>query len=263
MATDLSDSNKSKLKDLCSGLSDMNYLSITAVPFPLIIEAVNYLPYGNPIRVSLELLFLTGCRLSELPRMRFNGTDSFIKGQWLYWRVGKNQRGQWRKEWLSEAYLKELLYYRQTHRVRDDYLIGIGWTTLRRYFNRDVRPNLSLRWREMSLTPTRNKINNYKFMLKGIRKSFATLAFANEYLKWKDPTAALHFVSKKLCHSTIDITMHHYLNEFEALNMLEYQGMTPNEILSLADQKHICEYDNKLNNERINKENKQLRIQDF
>lgn len=255
----LSKHSEEQLKELTKNLSDLNYLGITAVPYELILKVIEFLPYGHVVRVMVMFLFLTGCRLSELPRMRFSGDCSYVKGCYVFWRPGKRQDHLWRREYLPPWYLRELMYYRQNNPIMDDHLFGIDWTTLRRYFNRDVRPHLGRDWNLLTMTPRRNW-KDYQFQLKGIRKSFATLLFFNEANdNWNgDYDVALQFISKRMCHSSVQMTAHHYLNSFELLKMDKWKGMTPAQILSMATQRHLVDYD-----EQLKLETNQSRMQEW
>jgi hypothetical protein len=260
----LSYSNEQELQYFCECLDEAHFINSRAIPYEKIIEVVEFLPYADTVRVMFMFSFLTGCRPSELDRMQYRGKDSFISGSHIYWRCGKNQKGQWRKEYLPEWFLRELLYYRQTHRVSDNSLFGINCGTYRRMFNVNVRPLLSKEWQIKENTPNRAGMREYLLQLKGTRKSFCILVFAQEMIKWKDDaTAALSFASARLKHSTTGVTVNHYLSSYRDLNINKWKGYTAGEILSLATQKHIEEYDPVMNMMRLVAEKKQSRIQDF
>lgn len=156
------------------------------------------------------MLALTGCRLSELNGMRISN----IQGNIIYWRLGKNQKG-WRKEALPDWYLKELQEYINTHRLKRDHLFGPSATSIRRYFNRDIRPYLGEEWQEKISHPGYTIDERYILQLKSFRKSFGTTIFWREYQKWEDAGVALEFTSKRMCHSTTHMTAFHYLRNFE------------------------------------------------
>ncbi|HZX44109.1 MAG TPA: hypothetical protein VFF28_00345, partial [Candidatus Nanoarchaeia archaeon] len=60
-----------------------------AVPFDKVNEAVAFMKYGSDLRVMFEMLFLTGCRIKELDKMKI----SCFYGNVIYWELGKNQGG--------------------------------------------------------------------------------------------------------------------------------------------------------------------------
>lgn len=209
-----------------------------AIPFDKVIEAVDFMEYGSTCRVMFEMLFLTGCRMSELDRMKI----SKFYGQYLYWALGKNQRSH-RKEKLPKWYIEELKVYRNNHKVFRDKLFGINAHTFRRYFARDIRPNLSPAWQEKTLFQRKGALNEeYVLQLKGLRKDFQTLVFKKELDKWKDSGVALEFASKRVKHSSTHITSYHYLCNFEQLGVEKYKNLEPHQILKQANQKRLLDF---------------------
>jgi integrase len=190
--------------------SRQNHMMTGAVPYSRFRELFHYLPRADPVRVMVLMLALTGCRLSELNRMTTDG----LTGNVLYWRLGKNQQG-WRSEPLPAWYISELAEYRATHRSALGRLFGPSAYTLRRYFNRDVRPWLSAPWQRKRAHPGYVGEEPYELQLKGFRKSFGTTVFWREYQHWRDAGVALEFASKRLKHSTTHMTAYHYLQHFE------------------------------------------------
>lgn len=61
--------------------------------------------------------------------------------------------------------------------------------------------------------------SEYRYQLKGLRKNFQTLMFAEELAEWDDPQIALLKVSKRMKHSAEHITFHHYIEDMEALGL--------------------------------------------
>lgn len=183
----------------------------SAIPYQAFRDLFNFLPRAHPVRVMVCMLALTGCRLRELDLMVTDG----LVGNVLYWRLGKNQTG-WRSEALPEWYLAELAEYHARHRTLLGRLFGPEAYTLRRYFNRDVRPYLSREWQAKARRPGFLGEDPYVLQLKGFRKSFGTTIFWREYQHWRDAGVALEFTSKRLKHSTTHMTAYHYLQHFGA-----------------------------------------------
>jgi len=198
------------------------------IPFNQVLEASRIIPYASDVSVMFKMLFLTGCRITELNSMK----KSKLIGNVVYWPLGKNQR-TWRKEILPDFYIKELMEYRATHRVYQDRLFGISHFTFKRYFNRDIRPLLPPEWHKKDL-----RINGkmckweYKYNLRGMRKSYQTLIFKQELDKWKDSHVAVLFTSKRMRHSSTHITAYHYLCNFDELKIAELKHLSPAKILA-------------------------------
>ncbi len=211
-----------------------------AIPFEKVREAIDFMGYGSPERVMFEMLILTGCRITELDRM----VISKIYGSILYWGLGKNQKS-FRKEALTVSYLKELKYYRDHHRVYGNKIFGIHSHTFRRYFNRDVRPNLSKEWQEKTLFQKKGAlVPEYVYQLKGLRKNFQTLEFKKELEKWKDSGVALEFTSKKMKHSSKHITAYHYLVNFDTLGINNLSELEPSDLLKKTRQTRLMDFQN-------------------
>lgn len=208
-----------------------------AVPYRAFRELFNFLPYAHPVRVMVCMLALTGCRLSELDRMR---TDN-LRGNVLYWRLGKNQRG-WRAEPLPDWYIAELAEYHARHRTALGKLFGPGAHTLRRYFNRDVRPLLGAEWQVKRDHPGYIHEEPFVLQLKSLRKSYATTIFFREYRHWKDAGVALQFTSKKLRHSCERITAYHYLQHLEQIEV-ELWDQFLNAEARLEEQRRLADYE--------------------
>jgi len=181
----------------------------TGIPYSSFKELLAVLPPGHNIRVPIILLALTGCRLCELNRMK----SGHLHGNALYWKPGKNQRG-WRRETLPLWFVKELDEYRNRYRVPIGSIIGCSGQGLRRMFNHKTRGFLGPDWQIKASVPF-SGLRPHVLQLKGFRKSFATTIFWREYRKWRDAGVALEFASKRLRHSTKGMTAHHYLKEFD------------------------------------------------
>jgi integrase len=195
----------------------------TAIPLAEIQKVLSFMTYGSTVRVMFSMLFWTGCRICELDNMkRGNIYDGYI-----YWKTGKNQN-DFRKEKLPKHFLDELQEYWRTNRRLGEKMFGVSSDTFRRYFNRDVRPFLGDVWREERLIFKQGSITRENILqLKGLRKTFQTFVFAQEYWKWKDSKVALEFTSKKMRHSSERMTAYHYLENFDVLGIVNPIGVKP------------------------------------
>ncbi|GEM_PF-3849613 len=209
------------------------------IPFGYVIEAIEFMAYGSGLRVMFIMLFLTGCRISELDNMKI----SKIYGNFIYWKLGKNQKRH-RKEPLPEKYLAELKFYRENNRVYQDRLFAMNHGTFRREFNKKIRPKLSKSWQQKRLIDIQGHLQEEYFLqLKGLRKNYQTLDFAKQLKKWKSADVALEFTSKRMRHSSKRITAYHYLENFEDLDILKYQELTPAEIFKQAQQTRLFDFE--------------------
>lgn len=209
-----------------------------AVPYRDFRELINFLPRAHPVRVMVCMLALTGCRLAELDLMRCQD----LQGNTIYWRLGKNQTRHWRSEPLPAWYLAELGAYVTTHRTAGDHLFGPAAYTLRRYFNRDIRPHLGSRWNAKRPFKGFLREDPYVLQLKGFRKSFATTVFWREYQHWHDAHAGLLFAAKRLKHSTERITAMHYLQHVEHIDVELWDQFLSAEI-HLEEQRRLADYE--------------------
>ncbi len=210
----------------------------TGIPFDKVVEALRFMEYASEVRVMFGMLFLTGCRISELSNMK----PEFLFGNILYWGLGKNQKG-YRKERLPEFYLRELDEYRRTNRIPAGFLFGIDGNTLNRYFTRDVRPKLGKDWQRRRFKPRGNEFGKgYVYQLKGLRKTFQTLYFADQLKKWKSSEVALEMTSKKMRHSSRRVTAYHYLCEFDNLKIDRFRGTQPAYLLQNEGQTRLMDF---------------------
>lgn len=218
-----------------------------AVPIPFVRQALQLMEYASTERVMFQMLYFTGCRVSELDHMK----PELLHENTIYWQPGKGQVGT-RKEVLPEAYIKELAAYRSTHRVSSNQLFGPKATTFRRYFDRDIRPKLSPAWR-MKRRVVRSKAfgEEYALQLKGLRKTFQTMVFVQEWRRWGAADVALEFTSKRVRHSSKHMTAYHYLQGFENIALLNISTLEPGRALEACLQKRMIDFDPLLNhNER-------------
>jgi len=198
-------------------------------------RAYDILPYGTATRVMFGMLALTGCRISELDRMR----RDMIYGDVLHWFLGKKQRNV-RKIRLPAWFLSELRYHHELEPPTLQRMFSISSETFRRYFNRDARPILSPRWRDRVLRYRNGaQTSDYRYQLNGLRKNYQTIMFSSQWQKWKDAGVALEFTSKEMKHKSTKITAHHYLENFETLGI--QQGDSP-EPLNEAGNHNLGEW---------------------
>ena len=222
---------------------DKNYnlyeFEIKAIPINNAQEVLDYLPFGNTIRVMFGVLMETGCRLSELKNMEINK----LYGNHLFWKVGKNQKG-YRSVIISDTLVSEINYYRANNRVYSKRMFGISGKTLRRMFNRDVRQHLSDNWKILRFTDFQANVakKEYLLQLRGARKTWATLRFYKYYKQYNDANLALEFTSRDMKHSSKGITAYHYIKNFEVLDIEQMNNLEINKILHTQSQKRILNY---------------------
>lgn len=219
-------------------------LSCKAVPVEQALEVFNFLPYASPCRVFLGFLFLTGCRPSEAMNAEFNNKNkSFIQGNYFYWRVGKNQKGQWRQEYLPSVFLEELNAYRISHKCYANKIFHTDNKVFTKCFNEKIRPYLGDKWRERTAV----KVNrNYQYILqvKGFRKTMLTLCFWEYWEKYNSAEVALIMTCKRARHSHKGMTADHYIEDSERMNREKWRGWSASKIWSLICQTHIQDFDN-------------------
>lgn len=215
-----------------------------AVPFDNVREILTILPYGNQIRVMVQFLAITGCRISELDNMHRTKVIPSKGKIFLFWTLGKNQTDKPpRKIELPKELYAELIECRKNRRTFLDRLFSMKHDSFRRLFNRDVRPLLSPAWREKQLEWRNGEpVKGYVLKLKGLRKNFQTLKFAKELDRWNSPDIALELASKDMRHSTTGITIKSYIENFENLDITKYIYLTPADILRIGEQKRLIEF---------------------
>lgn len=210
------------------------------IPFRLVQELIWAVRYGSVHSIGTKLLFYTGCRIAELDNMH----KSKIYQNYIYWKCGKNQHG-WRKEYLPPEFIVELECYWKNNRTPHDQVLGISSDTFTRYFRRDIRPNLSQEWQEHKVIINDGELEDvYKYVLKGLRKNFATLLFCYFWKKYDDAGVALEKVSKRMHHSSKHITANHYIETIEQIEADKYSHLMPFEILDKVVQTRIMDFTN-------------------
>lgn len=220
------------------------------------------MPWGSITRCMFEMAGIVGARISELDDMRYNDQKRcFVAGNYLYWRPGKGQRG-WRKEYLPNYYLSELAYMRANNRMLGDRLFPVSSETFASYFNKKVRPLLGSAWNQKTLRAGRYGGKGYLLELKNLRKTWATHTIFLENKKWDDWHTSIEIVSsQRMKHSKTFITVTFYLKNFSQINMVKWGDMEPWQVFSLANQRHIPEFD--VNLKALIMENCQSRLADY
>lgn len=209
-----------------------------ALPLRLYVNAVESMVYGSLERVCFQILIYTGCRVCEIGRIKAEGYE---RGT-LSWRLGKNQIG-WRSETIPESLVEEITFFRRTHRVDQEYLIGLGTDRIRRCFN-EARKNFGPQWQERAEMLNTQDHERYVYGLKAARKTFQTIVFHHHWRKYGDATMALLMTSKRMKHSCKEITALHYI---EALSPAEVDAWTRCVYVhkpEYTSQKVLGEYEN-------------------
>lgn len=213
-----------------------------AIPFGNVKEVLDLLEYGNQVRVMFEMLALTGCRISELDSFRVDQLHKVSDGWVVFWKPGKKQRGV-RKERLPDAFVNELRYCREHFRVKGCRMFSFKSCTFRRRFNEFVRPLLSGAWREVKPSGKRGRAPfEYVLQLKGMRKNFQTLLFAKEWQEWHDASFAMEKTCKRMRHHSKHITVNHYIENFERLDINKYVDCNPADLLGVGVQKRLNDF---------------------
>lgn len=209
------------------------------IPFPVVTKAINEMAYASTERVMFEILFYTGCRITELDRMK----RSNLEGNKIYWKLGKNQK-QHRWEYLPQKYLEELKDYWKTHRVYGDRFFGVTSATFKSYFDKQIRLSLGGVWLEKERVYGHNMHNwQFKYQVKGLRKVFQSFVFYSLWDKYKDSNVAVLMVQKRMRHKSERITAVHYIQECEHLKLQEYIGKDMEEIAkSVIEQQKLFAY---------------------
>lgn len=214
----------------------------TSIPFSAFQEVLDFLPRAHPLRTDLLLLASTGARPSELEHIN----DDDRNGQTLYWRCGKNQTGRWRRATIPEWILAEVNEMRHTHRTRAGRFTVHNCATLRRRFNKEVRPHLGPRWQEKQYLPFGNPVlrKNGQFLLeiKGFRKSYTSTFFWRHWQKLGDCMAAVLFAQTELRHSSYEVTAQHYLKELDTLEPERWDAFLRTDAPPLCAQTHLAEW---------------------
>lgn len=208
-----------------------------SIPFYEVKRLIEFLPYASSHRIAIELLSLTGMRVSELEKIKLN----CFYGEFVIWKTGKNQRG-YRKEKLPFWFLHELDKYIQSYSFVDGFLFGFDSNTLSTYINKKIRPKIAGNWLKKRVKPRGSlKGLEYVYQLKSLRHNFATLEFARNLDKWGKDVAVI-FTAKKMKHSTYKMTAEHYLENFDSLDIERYKEVSMSDLLKEANQRKITEF---------------------
>lgn len=249
-------------------LSQISYeLNCRAIPFEDLAKAIESLPYAkSEFRLRLMYEFLTGCRMQEASDQTVEGAHGYLRGNWVYWQVGKNQDHGWRKEYLPSWWLEEWMHYRKDHKVIPGKFFSMSPETYGREFNKKIRPLFGEAWQARSAVPRHiggKVVHEYLLQLKGCRKSFATCVFWQAWEKYGSAHVASEMTCKRLRHSNKGITVQHYIEDSDRLNRERWGGYSPAEILQalLEHQTAISEYE--IDYELLQDENAQDRLHDY
>lgn len=212
------------------------------IPFDDVKRLINFFPYADPKRIAIELLAVTGMRISELEHIFLTSFYKDSKGfVYLIWKPGKTQKGQ-RKELLPSWFIPELDKYIQTNQ-KGLKLFNFEYKALSNYINHHVRKKLGGNWNTKRPTSRGNYGGiAYIYQLKNLRHNFATLDFARNLDKWgKD--MAIEFTCKRLLHSSYKMTAQNYIENFSDLNILKYKNRNMSDILKEnSEQKSLTSY---------------------
>lgn len=193
-----------------------------AIPIPMIRDTLSRLLYASHERVMFGMLALTGARISELDVMKRSG----FAGNRFHWHLGKNQTGQ-RHVDLPGWYLNELKAYWDSHRFKGNEVFSKQANSFQRDFNKRLRDTLHPEWKQVAYRfEKRGIMDSHKLQLKGLRKTFTTFVFAQYYNRLKDATAALHFTSRDMRHSTVHMTSLNYLETYKSSDINQYLNMS-------------------------------------
>ena len=216
-----------------------------SIPFHNVMDALNAMRYGSMERIGFQLLFFTGCRVSELDNMK--PSQIFPKANRnaeIRWKLGKNQKA-WRHEEIPMDLVKEIEYYRRNSRTIAGRLLGVNSTAFRRKFNMAIRPTLGPDWNKKVISEHQEGAiqMEYGLQLKGLRKNFATREFWSEYKQWDDAGIAIEFASKRLRHSSKHMTAMHYIENFKGLDLEKYGHLSMLQIAAGAlSQRRLPEF---------------------
>lgn len=208
------------------------------IPLKLVAEMLNACEYASPVSIGCKLLMQTGARISELDAMYKQN----LKGNWLYWGKGKNQKGA-RCEYLSDDLIQEIKEHWKQYKTQQQQILSVSHTTFGRYWRKHIRPKLSKEWQSKRPTWRNKRIEEeYKYMLKGLRKNFATILFAYYWKKYSDPYVAVQLTCKRMGHSSDKITVTHYIEAVETIHAERHTDLLPFEILNKVGDKPLLHY---------------------
>jgi len=215
--------------DTFEGIDDSNDDSINceAIPIPLINKMLQFVPFGGDMFCFMLLLFDTGCRIVEIDRMFWRN----VKGNWLYWTIGKNQTGM-RRAWLCNKHLKVYKEYWDTHACVGDHLLGAKGESLANRWRKEVRQHMpEMQKQYINLNKTLMK-DEYLYQAKSFRKTYCTLRYAYFLDQEKgDKVIALLKLQAEMRHSCKEMSYLHYVRDIKKIQADKYLGLKPYEIL--------------------------------
>jgi integrase len=211
---------------------------VASVPIPILMQTIESMPYGHRMRVWLKYLFYTGCRPCETEKALI---CNILKRHIIWWYPGKRQKDP-RKEVLPKEFIDELEYMHTKTACPQNKLFPFTGQSATRQFNKYWRPKYP-EWNEKAEALTKNGfVQHYKMQIMGIRKTFATLWFYKYWKYYDDANVAVLMVSKKMRHSSINITAYHYIQECDRIQAHKYLHLLPHEICSNMSQDNLINY---------------------
>lgn len=203
-----------------------------AVPIPLLMRTIGSMPYGHRMRVWLRYLFYTGCRPCETEKAYLR---NLLKQGCIWWYPGKRQKDP-RKETLPADLIEEIDYMHRNNRCQYDRVFPFTGKSATRQFNKFWRPRMP-EWNVKAEALTKNGfVQHFIFQIMGIRKTFATLWFYKYWKHYGDANVAMLMVSKKMRHSSVNMTAYHYIQECDRIEAHKYIHLLPHEITT-----HECQ----------------------
>jgi integrase len=209
-----------------------------ALPWDRVLEVINYVKPGSAESIMFKTLLYTGCRISELDNMQ---PQNIVQNH-LYWKTGKNQTG-YRMEKMPIEWMEELLLYRKRYKCSMSKLFHQKGRTFVEKFDRFIRPNLSAEWRWKRLVLTNKGFapeNVYR--IKCLRKNYQTLKFNDKFREYKDGNVAIEFMSKAMRHSSKGLTVYHYVENAESLELAKFEVLEIDHILKKKKNEVLLKY---------------------
>lgn len=180
-----------------------------AVSFKNIRKILGSLEYGHPRRLGFALLALTGIRVSVMVNIGSRNFDGNI----VTFKPGKNQKGRPRRCSLPHWFMKELQHYLSNNPYRPEKFFPYSSNSFQREWNKlrhklgapfNIKKPVFAGWRK----------HEYLIQIKGIRKTYMTKLYWDLVPKY-GMEGAVHVVAAEMRHSSVMITMAHYLKELE------------------------------------------------
>ena len=211
-----------------------------AVSFANIRRIIGSFKYGHPRRLGFELLILTGMRESVMVDIGLHNFDGNI----ITFRPGKNQKGKPRRIALPIWFMNELAYYIHHNPHKQTKIFPFSsksfersWHNLRHQLGgvfEFKRPGFKAGWCR----------SEYLIQIKGIRKTYMVKRWYDLVPKF-GKEAAVHVVANEMRHSSVRITMVHYLKEFENIELARelelYRNHNIGDIIRVPSQEKLID----------------------